>query len=235
MRALDNLLLQLTDGAFAVDAHGRVICWNPACEDLLGVAAREALGRPCQDVLRACDGSGKRFCGPDCRVAQLVRGGTAPAAEPVWFGHKDGVRRALWLSVFLVPSQWKDLWTVVHLLHSRAPAPRPRGRQRNAVGMPHRGARSARNWSGSDLARSPLLTARESEILCRLARGQPPRAIARLLCISAVTVRNHIQHLIAKLGLHSQIEAVAFAYRSNLVATAPQDEAALHVAGEGLG
>jgi DNA-binding NarL/FixJ family response regulator len=37
-----------------------------------------------------------------------------------------------------------------------------------------------------------------------------------------VTVRNHIQHLISKLGLHSQIEAVAYAYRNNLVAVAPQ-------------
>lgn len=235
MRVLDNLLLQLADGAFAVDAQGRVISWNPACEDLLGVRAHEALGRPCKDVLRACDGSGKRFCGPDCRVAQLVRGGTAPAPEPVWFGHKDGVRRALWLSVFLVPSQWKDLWTVVHLLQSRAPAAKPHGRERTAVGKPHRGARGAQDWNGSDFPRSPLLTARESEILCRLARGQPPQAIARLLCISAVTVRNHIQHLIAKLGLHSQIEAVAFAYRNNLVAAAPQDEPALHLAGEGIG
>ncbi len=61
------------------------------------------------------------------------------------------------------------------------------------------------------------LLAREREILCLLAQGLAAGAISRRLCISAVTVRNHIQHLIRKLGLHSQIEAVAYAYRNNLV------------------
>lgn len=230
MRVLADLLLQCVDGAFAVDAHRRVISWNPACEDLLGVPAREALGRPCEDVLRACDGSGKRFCGSDCRIAKLARGGAAPMAERLWFVQSDGVPRALWLSVFLVPSQWRDLWTVVHLLQSSAPAAMPQGRERTAVGKCPGGARDASVRNGSGLPRSPSLTARECEILRRLAHGQPARAIAQALCISAVTVRNHIQHLIAKLGLHSQIEAVAFAYRNHLVAATPQGVPASHVA-----
>lgn len=234
MRVLADLVLQWVDGAFAVDAHRRVIFWNPACENLLGVPAREALGRPCEDVLRACDGSGKRFCGSDCRVAQLVRGGAAPMAERLWFVQNDGVRRALWLSVFLVPSQWKDLWTVVHLLQSSAPAAMPRGQERIPVGKYDGSARNARDRYGSDLSRSASLTAREREILRRLAYGQPTPAIARALCISAVTVRNHIQHLISKLGLHSQIEAVAFAYRNNFVAATPQGEPASRAAGGGL-
>lgn len=231
MRVLADLFFQWVDGAFAVDAHRRVIFWNPACEELLGIPSREALGRPCQDVLRACDGSGKRFCGPDCRVAQLARGGAAPMARPLWFEHEDGVRRALWLSVFLVPSQWRDLWTVVHVLQSRAPAALRPGQEQTAVWKCGGGARSAQDWNGLGLPRSSLLTAREREILCRLAHGQPTQAISRALCVSAVTVRNHIQHLIAKLGLHSQIEAVAFAYRNNLVAAVPQREPASHVAG----
>jgi DNA-binding CsgD family transcriptional regulator len=231
MRVLDNLLFQLVDAAFAVDAHRRVISWNPTCENVLGVPAREALGRPCEDVLRACDGSGKRFCGPDCSVAPLARGGAAPMAERLWFVQNDGVRRALWLSVFLVPSQWRDLWTVVHLLQSSAPAAVPLGKERTAVGKCHGSARAGQDRNGSGLPQSPSLTAREHEILRRLAHGQPAQTIARALCISAVTVRNHIQHLIAKLGLHSQIEAVAFAYRNNLVAATPQGRPASHVAG----
>ena len=78
MRVLTDLLFQWVDGAFAVDAHRRVTFWNPACEELLGIPAHEAIGRPCMDVLRACDGSGKRYCGTDCSVARLVRGGAAP-------------------------------------------------------------------------------------------------------------------------------------------------------------
>lgn len=51
MRVLDNLLLQLMDGACAVDAQGRVISWNPACEDLLGVRAQ---GRRAACALAKC-------------------------------------------------------------------------------------------------------------------------------------------------------------------------------------
>lgn len=202
MPVLADLLFQLADGAFAVDAQRRVTFWNPACEELLGVPAREALGRPCHEVMRACDSSGNGFCGPACRVAQLVRGGAAPKPEPLWFAHDRGKRRRLWLSVFLMPSQWQDLWTVVHLLQSEAPAAEPLGR------------------SDSASPQASSLTAREREILCLLARGLTTGAISLRLCISAVTVRNHIQHLIGKLGLHSQIEAVAYAYRNNLVAAA---------------
>lgn len=230
MRVLTDLLFRWVDGAFAVDAHRRVTFWNPACEELLGIPAHEAIGRPCMDVLQACDGSGKRFCGTDCSVAQLVRGGAAPMAEPLWLGQKDGARRPLWLSVILVPSQWRDVWTVVHLLQPRVPAAMTRDQEQTAAGKYPDGARSAQHRNGPGLPLSALLTAREREILCRLARGQPAQAIAQALCISAVTVRNHIQHLIAKLGLHSQIEAVAFAYRNNLVAAVPQREPASHVA-----
>lgn len=234
MRVLTDLLFQWVDGAFAVDAHRRVTFWNPACEELLGIPAHEAIGRPCMDVLRACDGSGKRFCGTDCSVAQLVRGGAAPMAEPLWLGHKDGARRPLWLSVILVPSQWKDVWTVVHLLQSRVPAAKPRGQERADVGTYRGGARNAQDWNDSCLPRLPLLTAREREILGLLAQGHPAGAISRRLCISAVTVRNHIQHLLGKLGLHSQIEAVAYAHRNNLALKAQQREPAPHLAGEGV-
>ena len=54
-------------------------------------------------------------------------------------------------------------------------------------------------------------------ILHLLAEGHASSVISRQLCISLVTVRNHVQHLIGKLGVHSQLEAVAYAYRHNLI------------------
>jgi DNA-binding NarL/FixJ family response regulator len=33
------------------------------------------------------------------------------------------------------------------------------------------------------------------------------------LFLSQATVRNHIQHILAKLGVHSRVEAVAYALR----------------------
>jgi len=61
-----------------------------------------------------------------------------------------------------------------------------------------------------------MLTSREQEVYRLLAEGLPVSTISQQLHISPVTVRNHLQHIMGKLALHSQVEAVAYAYRHNL-------------------
>jgi DNA-binding NarL/FixJ family response regulator len=61
------------------------------------------------------------------------------------------------------------------------------------------------------------LTAREREILELLAEGLTNASIAERLCISVNTVRNHVQGLLAKLGAHSKLEALAVAVRMGLI------------------
>ena len=61
------------------------------------------------------------------------------------------------------------------------------------------------------------LTARELEILRLLGQGLPQKEIARALVLSSRTVARHIEHILAKLGVHSRAEAVAFAYRHGLM------------------
>ena len=61
------------------------------------------------------------------------------------------------------------------------------------------------------------LAAREQEILQLLSEGLAVAIMSQLLNFSPVTVRNHLQHIQAKLGVHSQVETVAYAYRHNLV------------------
>ena len=61
------------------------------------------------------------------------------------------------------------------------------------------------------------ITRREQDVLQLLAEGLPCPAISKRLDISVTTVRNHVQHIQNKLGVHSQTEAVAYAYRHNLV------------------
>jgi DNA-binding NarL/FixJ family response regulator len=46
-----------------------------------------------------------------------------------------------------------------------------------------------------------------------LADGHDRAAIARRLVISPRTVGSHIQRLLSKLGVHSQAQAIAAAYR----------------------
>lgn len=61
------------------------------------------------------------------------------------------------------------------------------------------------------------LTQRESQILGLLAEGLSNRAIADQLSVAVGTVRNHVQHVLTKLGAHSKVEAVAIAKREGLI------------------
>ena len=61
------------------------------------------------------------------------------------------------------------------------------------------------------------LTPRELEVLQLLAEGLSTQAIANQLVLSSKTVRNHVQAILAKLGVHSKLEAVATAARRGLI------------------
>ena len=61
------------------------------------------------------------------------------------------------------------------------------------------------------------LTPREIDVLELLADGAPTEAIAGALSISRHTVRSHVQNILAKLQLHSRLEAAAFAIRHRIV------------------
>jgi DNA-binding CsgD family transcriptional regulator len=179
------------DGAFAVDARQRIVSWDPACEQLLGIRPGDALGSLCCEVIHGCDPRGDPFCRPGCRVAQLANGGAPPQAFALWVRDGQGNRQRVSVRIGMLPAQWTDQWTVVHQLR--------RGEPDVPEGNP------------------PALTGREWEIFRLRAQGLPVAAISQRLHISPATVRNHIQHLMAKLGLHSQVEAAVYAHRHNLV------------------
>lgn len=61
------------------------------------------------------------------------------------------------------------------------------------------------------------LTEREHQILAHLAKGLRNEDIARQLFISPQTVQTHVRNLLGKLGVHSKLEAVAFAVRHGAV------------------
>ena len=60
------------------------------------------------------------------------------------------------------------------------------------------------------------LTLRETEILRSLADGRTSNQVAQALGISALTVQSHVKNILAKLGVHSKIEAVTIAWRYGL-------------------
>jgi DNA-binding NarL/FixJ family response regulator len=94
---------------------------------------------------------------------------------------------------------------VVELVHSRDASvtmPSFRGAEGNGTGGGHFGER---------------LTAREREVLERLVKGERTHVIAAGMGVSYSTARTHVQNVLHKLGVHSRLEAVAFAMRHSLV------------------
>jgi DNA-binding NarL/FixJ family response regulator len=61
------------------------------------------------------------------------------------------------------------------------------------------------------------LTPREKEVLQALAEGLDTEGIARRLHIATRTQRNHMASILAKLGVHSQLQALVFALRYDVV------------------
>jgi DNA-binding NarL/FixJ family response regulator len=68
-------------------------------------------------------------------------------------------------------------------------------------------------WNGAGVR----LTSREHQVLELLADGLGPSEIGVELGISAKTVATHIEHIYAKLGVHTRAQAVASAFRLALV------------------
>src|SRR6266566_80320 len=65
------------------------------------------------------------------------------------------------------------------------------------------------------------LTVREREVLAKVGSGLSNTEIAALLHISEATVKTHVGHIMAKLGLRDRIQAVVYAYENGLIARNP--------------
>lgn len=68
-----------------------------------------------------------------------------------------------------------------------------------------------------ELERAKSLSERELEVLSRIARGRTTAQVAEELFISPKTVRNHLSHIMQKLGVRDRTQAVLFALRVGLI------------------
>lgn len=210
-----ELLSQSGKAVFAIDSSDRIVLWNIGAERLLGYAAADVLGRNCYGALSGRDVYGNRYCFAECPILKMRdRGETIQPFEIVLESRNDGPRR-LRCSILSIPGQRPELTTLVHILSDSGSAhPDPGGFFARFSGpLPQA---SLAQITPPRPSPAPL-TKREREVLRLLSEGKKTEEMGEQLFISDVTVRNHIQNILRKLGVHSKLEAVVYAYQNQLI------------------
>jgi len=197
--ALLELFKGTSDAMIGINTWSRIVAWNPGAVELFGQTPEDVLGKYCGDVFSWRDRHGNQVCGPDCAVRRSAEIQRAGETLKVLSTAASG--RAVWLSVssLVLPREYHRLCRVVHFV-------------REVVVTPGEGA--ALHVVHDDPAqqrRLRSLTAQERAILDLLMIGLSTADIAARLFISRTTVQNHVAHILAKLGVHSRLEAVALA------------------------
>lgn len=207
----EQIVLDSAEAAAALDAGLRVVAWNREAEKLLGHSRSSIRGKPVHDVLKTRDLFGNPvscFCG----AWQAMRQG-------------ESVRRFV---VEVTTGRGDRLRVVVQLEAAPAGEPasalvcrfRPDQRRfqidRRGTAPAHRGSNDGSSHSAREL-RSPSLSPAELSVLRLLCMGKRADEIASTLGNSVLTIRNHIRHILKKLGARNQAQAVSTAIRTGLV------------------
>jgi PAS domain S-box-containing protein len=204
-----DLLRGAGDAAFVVDQKGTILFWSSAAKQLLGFSAAEMENKDCATVLDGCDSAGARVCKYDCAALDSSRHNQRLPAFDVHVRTATGARR--WFSMSIVTARVQGKSVLVHLV-------RDIDMQKRAVFLVKEIATLADRLAGqkddpvvpADRAHAPVveLSPQETRILRALSQGMNTGGIARELNVSAVTVRNHVQHILRKLNAHTRLEAV---------------------------
>jgi PAS domain S-box-containing protein len=192
MAALGQTLARAVDGAFAIAPDGRLVIWNWMAEKILGWTTKDMIGRLADEALA---GGRERW--------------------RHWRGIGDGVERfemeaqtksgqSIWLDVGVVELPMSDSIVMrVYVFRD--------GSTTKALVDALQSLRAPASAAGS---RSSL-TKREVEVLRLMTTGANTKSLAIRLRLSPATVRNHVQHILEKLGVHSRLEAVAWTTRAS--------------------
>jgi PAS domain S-box-containing protein len=197
-----SIIFSTGEPAYAVDGDGVIVAWNSAASEVFGYSSDEAMGQKCWELLKGKDTFGNQYCHEQCPLLDMA------------IHHKSVNRCKMCFKTSDEEMKWFTVSTLVLL-------DEPGGEMLIHMCQPE-----------SDPARQTLtptpalagpggqqvgLTHRESEALQLLSDGRTTGEIATLMGISVPTVRNHIEHMLNKLHVHSRIEAVAVGRRLGLI------------------
>ena len=201
--SLSDAVASTAEPAFVSRPSAGVVAWNRAAERLLGYQEAEILGKPCHSILCGRDIYGNPYCNGNCPIFALALGREAVSRFEVICRSAAGEDVPAEVSIVVLPTDHDDEPALLHLLRSL---------DRNPV--PTEFAWDLTRTAASQAVRP---TPRQLEVLRLLAEGHGTHKIADLLCISDVTVRNHIENLLQRLEVHSRLEAVSVARRAGLI------------------
>jgi DNA-binding CsgD family transcriptional regulator len=196
-----GLLALLDEAVLQLDAQARIESFNAQTLQLLGCTAERLLGVPVVDALDLRNDDGRPISSSAVETMALLADG---GSEPIWrsVAHGDGGRRMFGVQVWGYVGARPEHNGYVVLLQQAGTG----GADRRRPGPTRQQARSAAG-----------LTAREGDVLDGLASGGDVPTIARQLGISVHSVRGHVKSITAKLGVHSQLQAVIAAARRGMV------------------
>lgn len=202
-----ELIAKASPAAFAIDRNDRIVFWNAGAERFFGIKAKEALGSFCYKVMGGKDLFGNTYCVRDCPIVQAAAAGETNDAFTLEVGPPGG-RRQVRIRAVPLPGPGPGFSCLMHLVEENetpelmALVEKLRHHASSAGAVP----------PDPPISVSPLTT-REREILILLANGYAALNIAARLDLSYATVRNHIQSILRKMEVHSQVEAIAVAFR----------------------
>ena len=207
--SLKRLLAAAPDSVFVTTEDNRIVLWNRAAKRLMGYRGRDVVGRACRDVLAARTLAGAPRCLTGCDIAPALTVDGLDQNFEMQTRTKNGEARSLAVTAFAVTDRDRRTPLVVHVV-------------RDVTSSKHlhrvlRERRSAAPPDGDAPSPVVLLTGRELEVLRLLAAGVGTVACAARLRVSRATIRNHVQNIFGKLGVHTRLEAVAHATRHRLL------------------
>jgi PAS domain S-box-containing protein len=213
--------IKTAEGFFAVDCDQRIVHWNEAAEQMLGHAAADVLGRPCHEVFAGRDAQNFRFCRPNCPVTQNARRGRGTLDYDVVAKKPDG--RDMWANVsVMLLKRPQESPLVLHTFRDVTERRRVETFARRAIDNLHEIESPPPGEPEPETEEPrptpiPPLSRREMQVLQLMAVGLATKDIADHLGVSPITARNHITHVITKLGAGNRLQAVLYATRRHLI------------------
>jgi len=196
---------------YAVDLDQRITSWNDAAAHELR-AGNEVIGRRCYEVLASIDIRNASHCRPNCPVIALARGSRPARDFEVWTHSPSGEAARVQVSILLQEAEDPAETRVVHMVRRVEDGP-----AHGARGGAARGFRPAKRITEPAPELRNSITPRQVAALRLLAEGYSPEEIAGSLGIRPITIRNHIQAAMDRLGARSRLEAVIIASRAGLL------------------